>query len=364
MSITVTLYADSNGTHLNQIYTGLYLLSRDGVINLKLRPGTALTKARMNRQFLGMSIDHVGGTFKVIFDMTDHQIIGIPEALEYCDVYFKRSLTSTSYDGLKGHEIQKIAPFGFFYRVIAQNKMFLMKRLLIEFLSRPYNPFSKRNRFHLHHIKELVDACMDSKVSPLFSVEELYPKPVEHDIDVLFQCRLWDPSELVPHNRSDAEKVNEDRISIIRKLKSELGQRFVGGLQPTAFAKKTAPDLVIDDPSMSQRRNFIALVERSRIVVSSTGLLGSNGGKLGEYIALGKAIISEKIVTDLPVKFEEGIHYESYCTPSECLQKAITLLSDQQRQRALEAAVADYYWSYLSPKELMWHHIRSVVGKV
>lgn len=359
--ITATLYADSNGTHLHQIYTGLDLLHRSGDIKLKLRLGTHLTQNRPNRQFIILRVEEGAQSYLAAFDMSDHQEIGLPSALDSCDFYFKRSLTNKTFDGLSERQSKKLKPFGFNYQVIQPSRTSLIKRLTLEYFSRPYNPFSKKNRFHIHNIKELIDANLARPNSPLLNVDEISPKKIKTEFDVLFQCRLWGPEELSARNRGDAEKVNRERIAIVRALRSELGDRFVGGLQPTQFAKKIAPDLVIESPAFSVRRNYISLVKKSSIVISSSGLLDSIGWKMGEYVALGKAIVAEPIAAKMPAPFEDGVHYQSYRSPEECIQAVTDLLSSPEKLSAMSNATTQYYEAVLSPRELMLRHLNEML---
>jgi len=339
------------------------LLHREGSIKLNLRPGISITKERKNRQYLALRARYEGVSSLAIFDLADFHRIGLPKALETCDFYFKRSLTEDSYKGLEIGTSRKLKPFGFNYQVVEPSMTLFAKRLFLEYVSRPYNPISKKNRFHMHNLKEVCDANMGRIRSPLLGTSELQPKDVPCDYDVLFQCRLWDPRDLDPINGEDSERVNEQRIAIIRQLKKNLGKRFVGGLQPSDYARKVAPELVIEDARLSQRRQYLSMVERSSIVVSSTGLLGSNGWKLGEYIALGKAIVSEPLKAEVPGLFSDGTHYESYTNPEDCIGKIHKLLSSPERLQALGNATSTYYKEHLSPKALMWNHLKTMLDR-
>lgn len=79
----VTVYLDSNGTHLHKIYTGLFLLSQSKEIDLILRPGISVTKGRPNRQFLALLVERAGLKAKCIFDLQDSPVIGLPSALSW-----------------------------------------------------------------------------------------------------------------------------------------------------------------------------------------------------------------------------------------------------------------------------------------
>jgi len=358
----VTLFVDSNGTHLHQIYTGLELLQREGLIDLKLGVGRSITNRRPNRQFIAMEVERKRVSKFAAFDLTDHQEIGIPDALDRCDVYFKRSLTHSSYKSLEPEMAKKLAPFGFNYQVISRSKKLLLKRLLLEYWSRPYNPFKAKNKFHLKNIQDLILSHFVPLSSQLLGVEEFEGKNVPGEFDVFFQCRLWDPNEVANRNRDDAQEVNDSRVKVIRSLKSALGSRFVGGLQPTPYAKVVAPDIVIADKDLTGRRCYLDLVRRSKLVISTAGLLGSNGWKLGEYIALGKAILSEPIVTQVPGEFVDGKHYISYSSADQCVNEVERLLSDRESLESLCVATRQYYDTFLHPRNLMLAHIETALS--
>lgn len=358
----VTVYLDSNGTHLHQIYTGLFLLSQSKEIDLVLRPGISVTKGRPNRQFLAMLVERPGIKVKCIFDLQDSPVIGLPSALSWCDIYFKRSLELETFSGLSECQKKKLHPFGFNYQVVSSSKAYFFQRFFLEFISRPYNPFVEKNRFHLSNWKEYFEAVWNPDVSPLLTPQTLSPSQVKLSNTILFQCRLWDPAHMAERNRDDAEKINNQRIELIRRLKTEFGSNFVGGLQHNNFTQRVAPDLLIDSKQMAKRLLYIDLVKKAKIVNSSPGLLGSNGWKLGEYIALGKCIVSEPISTYVPGVFKEDIHYASYSDVETCLEKVYRLFHTNKEAENLMSNVEDYYYNYLAPHILMQNHIESALN--
>lgn len=360
-SIQVTIYADSNGTHLHQIFTGLDLLNRSGEIKLKLRPITRYTQGRPNRQFLALKV-RVGSLKRVaIFDMQDSGNIGLPGSLDKCDFYFKRSYNKALYDSFSEEKREKIRPFGFNYQVACKNKWLLIQRIFMEVLARPFNPFVRKNGFHLHNIKELIDLNFNKRKKIMPDHKELRPQLSERKYSVLFMCRLWDPEELSEKNRADAKKVNDSRIAIIRDLRARLGSQFLGGIQRTHYAEKHVPELTIKDKQFTSRDNYLNLVRQSEIVISSTGLLGSTGWKFGEYVALGKAIISEPLRSEVPGDFNVGSHYQEFHTPRQCVSIVEKLLDDEPLRRNMENNVSEYFWKYLEPENLMRKFINEIV---
>lgn len=348
----VTVYLDSNGTHLHQIYTGLFLLSQNKEIDLVLRPGISITKDRPNRQFLAMLVERADLKVRCIFDLQDSPAIGLPGALSWCDFYFKRSLENSTFTGLDEKARRKLRPYGFNYQVLSSSKAYFFKRILLEFFSRPYNPFSQKNRFHLSNLKEYFEAMWKTP-SPLLGPDTLSPGTHDLSNNILFQCRLWDPTQMAEKNRGDAERINTERVEIIRRLKIEFGSSFVGGLQHNDYAQRVAPDLLINSKHLAERNAYINLVKKSRVVISSPGLLGSNGWKLGEYVALGKCIVSESIDTFLSGTFRSGVHYMPYTSADDCVEKVVNLFKKEAQVEYFMKNTADYYFDYLAPDILM-----------
>lgn len=348
----VTVYLDSNGTHLHQVYTGLFLLSQNKEIDLVLRPGIPVTHSRPNRQFLALAVEREGSKKKFIFDLQDSPVIGLPRALSWCDFYLKRSLENSTFTGLDEKSRRKLRPYGFNYQVLSSSKSYFFKRLFLEFFSRPYNPFSQKNRFHLSNLKEYFEA-MWKMPSPLLGPDTLTPGDQDLSNNILFQCRLWDPNQMAEQNREDAERINTQRVEVIRQLKTEFGSNFLGGLQHNDYAQRVAPDLLINSKHLADRNAYISLVKKSRVVISSSGLLGSNGWKLGEYVALGKCIISEPIETLLPGTFRSGVHYLQYTSADECVEKVVNLFKKEAQAEYFMKNTTDYYFDYLAPDVLI-----------
>ncbi len=353
--IHVDLHCDTLGTHLLQVFSGLYLLQQQGSISLSIKAGLPLTLARPNRQFLAMRVrphknSREFATF--LFDLQDSPVPGLAEAISQVDFYVKRSLEPSTLAGLDAQQARKIIPFGLNYQILSFPWLFFLRLAFSEFLSRPYNPLGKKHRFHVQNLKDIFDALLLKKKNNLLSHIELDSAPSAADNgSVMFQCRLWEPAGIAEKNRDDANLVNQSRIQLIRSLKAELGEKFWGGLQNTAYAREVAPDLIATLPSA--RREYLAQVRQASIVVSSTGLLQSNGWKLGEYVALGKCVVSEPIYTQLPGDFSAGKNYLPYESAEQCISVVGALRGDKNAVMQVEAANNLYTRAYLAPDKLM-----------
>lgn len=361
----VDLYCDTLGTHLLQIFSGLFLLQQRGQISLRIKRGLPITLARPNRQFLVISVAQTKASrdrTRFLFDLQDSPVLGLPAALDQVDYYVKRSLEPSTLNGLSEAHIKKIIPFGLNYQVVSFPASFFLKAAAGEFVARPYNPLNKKHNFHVHNLKDIFDSILLGKKNNIVSERELSPSAsAAANRTVMFQCRLWEPAGMAEKNRDDANRVNQSRIALIRALKTELGESFWGGLQNTAYARELAPDLITSLPSV--RREYLARVRDASIVISSVGLLQSNGWKLGEYVALGKCILSEPIATRLPGNFAAGKNYLAYDSAEHCLALVKKLLADEALITRIESDNRDYAQQYLAPEKLVENIINTVNSK-
>ncbi len=363
--IHVDLHCDTLGTHLLQIFSGLYLLQQQGKITLAVKGGLPLTLARPNRQFLVLRVAQNKASrdrTTFLFDLQDSPVLGLPDALNQVDFYVKRSLEPSSFHGLSEVQAKKLIPFGLNYQVVSFSASYFLKIAAAEFFARPYSPLNKKHNFHVHNLKDIFDFVVRGKKNNLLSEKELSPSiRAAGNNSVMFQCRLWEPMGLAEKNQEDANQVNQSRIELIRALKAELGERFWGGLQNTAYARELAPELIANLPSV--RREYITRVRKASIVISSVGLLQSNGWKLGEYVALGKCILSEPIATQLPGDFVANKNYIAYESAGNCLDIVKSLLDDEALIASIETGNCRYAQDYLAPDKLIKNVLERVNSK-
>jgi glycosyltransferase involved in cell wall biosynthesis len=94
-------------------------------------------------------------------------------------------------------------------------------------------------------------------------------------------------------------------------------------------------------------------IRRSAFVFNTPAVWNCHGWKLGEYFALGKAIISTPLSNDMPVPLIHGenIHFVK---TSDDIQKAIEMISESKEYRLkLEEGAYKYWQKYLTPKSVI-----------
>jgi hypothetical protein len=102
-------------------------------------------------------------------------------------------------------------------------------------------------------------------------------------------------------------------------------------------------------------------VKRCDICVASTGLHGSIGWKMGEYVAASRAIVTEIMRYEVPGDYTEGRHFLSFDTPAQCLAHIDSLVDDETRRREMMRANHDYYQEWLRPDKLVAHALSQFI---
>ena len=95
------------------------------------------------------------------------------------------------------------------------------------------------------------------------------------------------------------------------------------------------------------------MIKENYICLTSEGLHHSIGWKFAEYVAAGKAIITEPLYYEVPYGFSEGVNYLTYSRLSSCIDKCEHLLSDVGTIHKMEEANRKYYAQHLRPDMLV-----------
>ncbi len=100
-------------------------------------------------------------------------------------------------------------------------------------------------------------------------------------------------------------------------------------------------------------KEYIRKTKLSAFVFNTPAVHGCHGWKLGEYLAMGKAIISTPLTNQLPEEIVDGemIHFVSNL---DQLKSAINLLfSGSEYRKSLEVGAREYYLKYATPEAVI-----------
>lgn len=344
--MTFTLRLSEVPLHLYPILAGFESLRRKGAIRLKierLRPGAPdLLPYNM------LEVVCEDGK-RLILDMNDgyenllkdraEMIPFYNGLLERCDLLFKRS-----FDGVRNAQLQ------------APEKM---RRTPPNFLvTLPHNPahFPVPCDPQREQVKKLVRMLPGSQYYNGHIMEKnLFHAPhLSENPRILFMARLWDPDgefpgQLTPAMQEERHAINESRAQCIRLLREAFGERFCGGVAPSAFACRDYADVVLENEGLSHKDAYLAFMKQFDIHISTMGLHGSTGWKFAEYIAASKAIVCEPLCYESAGGLADGTHYLSFTDPETCVCGVQTLLDDGKRLAMMRANHA-YAETYMRPE--------------
>lgn len=159
---------------------------------------------------------------------------------------------------------------------------------------------------------------------------------------IFFLSTLWYSDKW---NKND-EGVNLRRAHFIRACKSIENCQFEGGLLGDASSSND----LFADVYTSQRVAFpdwIEKTKRSALVFNTPAFWDCHGWKLGEYLALGKCIVSTKLSNDLPYPLEHGKNIHFVEDSEESMREAIEyILTHPDYRHRLEQGAKDYWEKY------------------
>lgn len=182
------------------------------------------------------------------------------------------------------------------------------------------------------------------------SYSKYQPEPSSNDY-VFFLSTLWYNDQW---NNNDST-VNLSRANFIRAVKNvqaKMPIQFEGGLLSQG-KERSSEDLFRDclaSRSLSSRQ-YLQKTKQSAVVFNTPAFWQCHGWKLGEFLALGKAIISTELSNDLPAPLIHGQHIHYVENNQEAMEEAVQyILTHPKYQHRLEKGAHDYWNQYGSPQ--------------
>jgi hypothetical protein len=298
----------------------------------------------------------INKNIKVFYETSDGNQVN-PDLLAGVDFYFKRSYEPEYLDRtIKSELRQKILPLGFNYDILTnQLDFFKIKR-----------DFHFRSTF----LSKLQSLISNSIITRTFrpKIKFLHQKPTDcQEPRILFMVRAWDPYNVpnpTPYNIAQCLTINETRAECIAKLREKFKEALLSGFIHTPYAQKKYKNLLLDDNRLSEKLNYLNLLKTFSICIATTGLHGSVGWKMGEYIAHSKAIVSEKFTVVVPGDFSEGQNYLSFANPKEAINQVQFLIERPDIRIMMMKRNFDYYCKFLHPEALMLNSLNTVLNRM
>lgn len=355
MTIKCEIIASSDVEHLQQIYAGFSRLHRRGFLELKQTiPAEFLQNKNQPERWTDYKFFNIkvviDGKIRVCYDLHDWNWID-EEILRESDFYFKRSYDERFVSQLA--EKDKVFPLGLNYQVSnSERDFFRLQRTALYGTAGKIKNVLKSLRID----KFLGDREENEQVKNLESPPDFKLAP-----KILFMARAWDPNRIESKKQKEIVETNNDtRAECVRALRKEFGERFFGGLAHDDYSEKHFKDALLTDGNLSGKRKYLEILKNFPICVATTGLNNSIGWKLGEYVALSKAIITEPLHFEVPGAFIKEKNYLEFTSPEELVKSATRLFEDKDLRLAMMTNNYRYYQGYVKPDALVLNSLSVV----
>ena len=262
------------------------------------------------------------GERKIIIDAFDSTRIN-KEMLEWSDVYGKVNYKK---DQIPDEEISKVVPLGPSFGIKIWNLPQLLYHAVFNYRNARDRIAMQENFFknYWRQYKRLPIKEYDTQSE----IDENY---------IYFMSSLWEKEQTV----------NKSRAKFIKACKNIHGIIFEGGFAPRSDDKDLGYERFIS-PRM-KLAEYLKKIKRSVLVFNTPAVEGCHGWKLGEYLAMGKAIISTEIFNELPVDLIPGKHLY-ILKKNEYIEDAILKIRGNSVLRnSLEKNARNYYERNLTP---------------
>src|SRR5262249_46461396 len=102
-------------------------------------------------------------------------------------------------------------------------------------------------------------------------------------------------------------------------------------------------------PRLTSKHAYLKLLRTHEVCIATSGLHGSSGWKFAEYMAAGRAIVSEPLRHRIPGTFSPGSEYLSFEGVDDCVAAVARLLGDRALRESCMHAARRYFDEYVSP---------------
>ena len=340
------LYVGRIPRHISLVVFGYQKLAQAGLLDLSFSDDV-----KEQSQFPYHYLAEVN-QYRVFYDVEDGIFLTPDETdclLDNCDFIFKRSYDSHYAQKLRNRK--RYLPLGLNYA------SFFPCGNLTGVLGRGLAAIGRAVRRHTG-IERLSSYVRD--IDKYWTIGS----EVNPDIDILFSTRLWENPAKIPKRSFISRKLTkgaalsdaidtdervEERIEYVRELRRVFrGRNLVCGISDSQTAREICPEYVLPN-RLTDRMNFRKLIRRSKVCVTTTGLWKSIGWKFAEYVAGGKAIVSNPLCYEVPGSFEAGKNYITFCNKDELAAGCDRLLADAKLRRAMQLRNQYYYLHYVRP---------------
>lgn len=162
----------------------------------------------------------------------------------------------------------------------------------------------------------------------------------EVDNYVFLASTLWG-------HKNCTEGTNPMRLAFMKACKQISSVVFEGGF----FVRGKVPEEYKQFAyhKRIKKSTYLSNVVKSMLVFNTPAVHNCHGWKLGEYLAMGKVIISTPISNQLPQKLEHRKNIYEVNTPAEMHEAVIELMNNRPLRELMKKNNIEYYNAYVKP---------------
>lgn len=154
-------------------------------------------------------------------------------------------------------------------------------------------------------------------------------------------------------------EVNPPRARFMRACKAVDACEFEGGFSPRRrLSRGRAPAVPGTEDVTAEKLypfdEWMTKTKRSAVVFNCPAVHSCLGWKLGEFLAMGKAMVSLPLTRSMPRPLEHGVHVHYVEDDIEQMKEGVRLLlRDRSYRSRLELEARRYYLEFLSPERVI-----------
>jgi len=323
------------------LYSSYYI---EGLYNVFGKSNVSFSKKYFNqlqRKNESHSYDHYmafvivtkNETKKYIIDFRDKRSVK-KNAYDWCDKYAKINFSVTGTDKSYHDKIISIPP-GFGIKIWGKYKT--LYKCLSNYIKCNFSPIVSL-KMHLS------DYYNQYKRPVLIDYTE-NTKDKNNSAYVFMVGTLWSHTNCI-------EGTNLLRKTFVESCKAE-NVNFEGGF----FASVNHPQYEEFKHLIFTNRypvnEYVEKTKQSFIAFNTPAVHDCHGWKLGEYLAMGKAIISTPLSNELPEDLLHGKNIHFISNPEELKNAISSIIADKSYREKLEDESKSYYNKYASPQAVI-----------
>jgi hypothetical protein len=307
------------------LYSSYYIHGLQKVFGKVKFSGKYFSEFGHNNKFVAVVIRQGKRLYKLVFDFGDGYSID-PKAMAWCDVYGKININDSKVDPEHIAKLVSMGP-GFGIRLFPKYETAFMAAM--NFLKSHHRIKNKRRYF------------ADYKAQLNRQSIDYYANVESRSNYVFFAGALW---------KKEGE-TNRLRAGFVRACKQVAGLTFEGGFAPRSKDDVDGYEDITLERSVPMS-DYLTKIKESAVVFNTPVILDCHGWKLGEFMAMGKAIISTPLINRLPSPLEHGqsVHFVNG-SETDIYDAVEMLVTNHAYRKKLETNIHKYYTEHVSPEK-------------